>query len=70
MCVYSTEDVSPIRTKLLGAPEEPKPEEFTRGRARHVLGSLPTLTGIFGLTMANYTILKLAGVNLTGGKHP
>lgn len=80
MCVYSTEDVSPIRTKLLGAPEEPKPEEFTRGRARHVLGSLPTLTGIFGLTMANYTILKLAGlkpaglkpteVKPTGGKRP
>jgi len=30
-----------------------------RGRQRNTLGSLPTLTGIFGLTVANTVILKL-----------
>ncbi|WP_028585711.1 tRNA threonylcarbamoyladenosine dehydratase [Desulfogranum mediterraneum] len=32
-----------------------------RGRQRRVLGSLPTLTGIFGLTIANQAILELSG---------
>ena len=35
-----------------------------RGRKRNVLGSLPTLTGIFGLVLANQAILMLAA---TGG---
>ena len=35
--------------------------EFQRGRARRPLGSLPTLTGIFGLTAANEIILRLSG---------
>lgn len=50
-CVYSTEP----------APEEsfeaPAPEDVPeRGRARVVMGSLPTITGIFGLTLANAVI--------------
>ena len=32
------------------------------GRPRHILGSLPTITAIFGMTLANKAILKLAGV--------
>ena len=35
--------------------------EYQRGRARRPLGSLPTLTGIFGLTAANEIILRLSG---------
>jgi tRNA A37 threonylcarbamoyladenosine dehydratase len=31
-----------------------------RGRQRNVLGSLPTITGIFGLTIANHAIMKLS----------
>lgn len=33
--------------------------EYQRGRTRRPLGSLPTLTGIFGLTAANEIILRL-----------
>ncbi|MDR3089975.1 MAG: tRNA threonylcarbamoyladenosine dehydratase [Desulfobulbaceae bacterium] len=32
------------------------------GRPRHILGSLPTITAIFGMTLANWAILKLAGL--------
>ncbi|MDO4583224.1 MAG: tRNA threonylcarbamoyladenosine dehydratase [Planctomycetia bacterium] len=59
VCVHSTEDVSAIRTQFLRPPEPLQPGEFHRGRQRHVLGSFPTLTGIFGLTIANYVIQKL-----------
>jgi tRNA A37 threonylcarbamoyladenosine dehydratase len=50
-CVYSTEP----------APEDsfvpPSAEDIPdRGRARVVMGSLPTITGIFGLTLANAVI--------------
>jgi tRNA A37 threonylcarbamoyladenosine dehydratase len=50
-CVYSTEP----------APEDsfvpPEAEDIPdRGRARVVMGSLPTITGIFGLTLANAVI--------------
>ena len=31
-----------------------------RGRKRNALGSLPTLTGIFGLILANEAILQLS----------
>ena len=56
-CVYSMEKVSfeytlPEKRDLL-IPEA------DRGRERRTLGSLPTLTGIFGLTLANETIMNL-----------
>lgn len=60
-CVYSTEDISAVRLSRLAPPETPEPEEFQRGRARNILGSLPTLTGIFGLTIANHVIFELTG---------
>jgi tRNA threonylcarbamoyladenosine dehydratase len=59
-CIYSTEEVdfdyqAPVR-------DEASSHSFVdRGRARRTLGSLPTLTGIFGLCLANRAILKLAG---------
>lgn len=56
-CVYSTEkvdfDYQPPEKEDNATPYA------TRGRQRNVLGSLPTLTGIFGLYIANQAILKL-----------
>jgi tRNA A37 threonylcarbamoyladenosine dehydratase len=58
-CVFSTEAV----TFHYQEPEERLPDldapHAGRGRQRHSLGSLPTLTGIFGLIIANAVILKL-----------
>lgn len=58
-CVYSIEDVD----FNYGEPEETAvTSPYTdRGRKRRILGSLPTLTGIFGLIIANQAILQLAG---------
>lgn len=49
--VYSSEDVS--QKQHLEMPEIPENET---GRVRHNMGSLPTITGIFGLLCANYAI--------------
>jgi len=57
-CVYSTEDISSVRHACLGESDEDSTIE-RKGRVRHVMGSLPTITGIFGLTIANYVIQKL-----------
>ncbi len=59
-CIYSTERVEfayqgPEKTETAASPYE------DRGRKRNVLGSLPTITGIFGLTLANEAILQLTG---------
>lgn len=54
-CVYSSE---PIDFEYAGPDEE---EQQWRGRARNVLGSMPTVTAIFGLTLANEVLLHLAG---------
>ena len=40
-------------------------ETFVRGRPREPLGSLPTLTGMFGLALANSALQTLAGGALT-----
>jgi tRNA threonylcarbamoyladenosine dehydratase len=58
-CVYSTEKVT---FDYAPPPEDTKVGETPfsdRGRARNVLGSLPTITGIFGLTIANLAIFQL-----------
>jgi tRNA threonylcarbamoyladenosine dehydratase len=58
-CVYSLEPARPPRTD---APAEPaEPEEPARGRTRTPLGSLSTLTGIFGLIAATEVLRHLAG---------
>lgn len=55
-CVYSTEPV-----KFDYSQEAPaEGPQFSRGRKRNVLGSLPTLTGIFGLILANMGLLYLS----------
>jgi len=57
-CVYSTEKVD--FEYQIAEPEENAPLHADRGRTRNVLGSLPTLTGIFGLYIANQAILQLS----------
>lgn len=52
-CVYSKE-CAKLPATALAMPEE--------GR-RHIMGSLPTITAIFGLTIANQAILKLASAD-------
>ncbi len=57
-CIYSTEVVPSSDSE----PEEALSETAAppcRGRQRHTLGSLPTITGMFGLYIANQAILKL-----------
>ena len=60
-CIYSTEKVD-FDYSLDEVPESTVGETpfSERGRERNVLGSLPTLTGIFGLTLANEAILQLS----------
>ncbi|MCP3888657.1 MAG: tRNA threonylcarbamoyladenosine dehydratase [Desulfobulbaceae bacterium] len=59
-CVYSREKFDfdyqrPSQDEKIG--ETPFSD---RGRERNILGSLPTITGIFGLTIANMAIMKLS----------
>lgn len=60
-CVYSDEE------RNLAAVVQPEDEnrpveggEYSRGRARSVLGSLSTITGLFGLRLAHEAIRRLA----------
>lgn len=62
-CVYSDED----RNKE--AIREPEPDdgagetdEYIRGRRRSILGSMPTVTALFGLRLAHEATLRLAGI--------
>ena len=55
-CVSSDEVVSVPESALF---MEDKPSDG--GRQRHTMGSLPTVTSIFGLTIANEVILRLSG---------
>ena len=55
-CVYSTEPVGELRKRRQVDPET---EHFEQGRRRAALGSLPTVTGIFGLTIANEALRLL-----------
>ena len=50
-------------TAAYGTAEPAETEETAEntGRIRHTLGSLPTITAIFGLTIANDVILGLSG---------
>lgn len=56
-CVYSLEPVGELKKRRQVDPET---QYFEQGRRRAALGSLPTLTGIFGLTIANTAILQLS----------
>lgn len=55
-CVYSDEQVCLPETALAFDGDD-----ASAGRVRHTLGSLPIITAIFGLTIANYVITSLSG---------
>jgi tRNA A37 threonylcarbamoyladenosine dehydratase len=55
-CVYSIEPVTNLPEDAVGQPQE---DSYSRGRKRRTLGSLPTLTGIFGLAAANTAMQKI-----------
>ncbi|HPT06915.1 MAG TPA: tRNA threonylcarbamoyladenosine dehydratase [Candidatus Omnitrophota bacterium] len=57
-CVYSEQKQS-MGTLMTSASADSS--EYTRGRVRKTLGSLPTLTGMFGLFVAHTAIEKLCG---------
>lgn len=58
-CVYSVEPVTHLPAEAIGVDLEDNEDTVVRGRKRRTLGSLPTLTGIFGLTAANVAIRML-----------
>jgi tRNA A37 threonylcarbamoyladenosine dehydratase len=55
-CVYSIEPVAHLPKEAIDRKATENEDIVERGRKRGVLGSLPTLTGIFGLTIANTAI--------------
>jgi len=60
-CVYSDEprDDLPETAISMGDDDNELNIGGRKGRERNVMGSLPTITGIFGLTIANEAIKKL-----------
>ena len=50
-CVYSTEPMHELPDRAIAQLEESG--DLVRGRRRRTMGSLPTLTGLFGLTLAH-----------------
>ena len=58
-CVFSAERPV-LPATALHAPQGDLSDE---ARGRNIMGSLPTITAIFGLTLANEVILKLSGAD-------
>ncbi len=59
-CVYSNEETRLLYRQAIRSPEcSGEIPEFSRGRERSSLGSLPTITGIFGLTLAHWVLMRL-----------
>jgi tRNA threonylcarbamoyladenosine dehydratase len=58
-CVWSVEDID-FNYQPPDENEDDNSPYADRGRKRNVLGSLPTITGIFGLTIANLAIMRLS----------
>lgn len=59
-CVYSSE---PRNSAAVAEPEDEE-GEYKRGRSRTVLGSMATITGMYGLRLAHEAVLRLS----RGGK--
>jgi tRNA A37 threonylcarbamoyladenosine dehydratase len=57
-CVYSDE---PVDRSCIEEPNEDEVRVVDRGRHRRAMGSLPTMTGIFGLMVANQALKMLLG---------
>lgn len=59
-CVFSEEPM-PYPLPVIAPDESLEQQTVNRGRPRNILGSMPTITGIFGLTAANLAIKMLTG---------
>lgn len=59
-CVYSIEKIDFDYQETAKQTMVHDGPSTDRGRQRNVLGSLPTITGIFGLTIANQAIMRLS----------
>jgi tRNA A37 threonylcarbamoyladenosine dehydratase len=55
-CVFSSEPAGEREETAIAELEQSEQGVIQRGRQRRTLGSLPTITGIFGLTIANTAI--------------
>ena len=60
-CVYSDEPVHGLPEEAIDRTGAHAEEVLERGRRRRTLGSLPTLTGIFGLVTANLALKTILG---------
>ena len=58
MCLYSAENRNKLAVDVDNSIGE---DDYKRGRKRSKLGSLPTITGIFGLSIAHHAIDMLCG---------
>jgi len=58
LCVYSSQ---PPQAPGVDADSLNEGDDFIRGRKRLIMGSLPTITGLFGLTIAHCAIEYLSG---------
>ena len=58
-CVYSIESPEEMRDRAITPADDSEDDYLVRGRRRSTLGSLPTLTGMFGLAAANTAIKML-----------
>ena len=52
-CIYSDEVLDKDDMAILEPSEN---TQLASGRVRNIMGSMPTITGIFGLNLANYVI--------------
>ena len=68
-CVYSDEPVHFDYQDPESEPDDETVAGYERGRQRRVLGSLPTITGIFGLMIANLAIQKISGYRSGQGRY-
>ena len=59
-CVYSSEETRLLHRDAVFPPDETEVHLQEKGRRRSSLGSLPTITGIFGLTVAQWVLMRLA----------
>ncbi len=58
-CVYSNEETRLLHRDAVFPPDETEIHLQEKGRRRSSLGSLPTITGIFGLTIAHWVLMRL-----------
>jgi tRNA threonylcarbamoyladenosine dehydratase len=59
LCVYSVEPILSASQSLVGSSLEGVPDFLQRGRDRRPMGSLPTITGIFGLVAAQAILSRI-----------